>query len=468
MRDIIISLIILGLLPVSFKRPFVGLVVFSWLAYMRVQDLTWGFAKHQRWSFYVAIVMVLGFVVSKERKRLFLPDIRTYLMLAFVIWVGISLALSKGPVARAFDFYIEFVKIIGIALFTTSVVTNRNRLRVMLWVIALSMGFFGIKSGLWGIANLGRVAIIRGPGGMMYDNNDFSLALAMGVPMLFHLGWTERNPDVKKAFFFAVPMTVITVGLTRSRGGFLSVTTAISVLIWRSKNRLAGILVGVCVAICAFILAPSEYKDRLSTIRDYENEGSAQGRIRAWGIGYRMAMDNPIFGVGFKKFGKNYLRYCLDPTQGELEGTMIIVAHNSYIQIWAEMGTPAILMYLSMIGLSFLSIWKVRRLAKRRYYTSWILNYSTMFEASLLTFMVGSTFLNRAHFDLFYHWVALILVFERLSLKEMRDDQKYPERRLSADARLPIRQVVTKGFVDKTGGSVLPGSRPGFQPAANG
>ena len=167
-----------------------------------------------------------------------------------------------------------------------------------------------------------------------------------------------------------------------------------------------------------------------------------------------MAMDNPILGVGFKKFGKNYLKYCLDPTQAELEGTAIIVAHNSYFQIWAECGTIAILCYLGVILLSFLSIWRVRRMAKRRYYTSWILNYATMFEASLLTFMVGATFLNRAHFDLFYQWVALILVFDRLATKEMLDAEKYPERSLSRDARLPIRQVVRPGFQDRTGGSV--------------
>ncbi|MEX1024324.1 MAG: putative O-glycosylation ligase, exosortase A system-associated [Planctomycetota bacterium] len=452
MRDLIVSLVILGLMPACFKRPFVGLAVFSWLAYMRVQDLAWGPARGQRWSFYVAALMLAGFIVSKERRRFFLPDIRTYLMMAFVLLVGISLLVSKGPLGPAFEHYVEFVKIIGIALFTTAVVTNRNRLRVMIWVIALSMAFFGIKSGLWGIANLGRVSIIRGPGGMLYDNNDFSLALAMAVPMMFHLGWTERKPEVRKAFFFAVPMTVITVGLTRSRGGFLSVATAIGMLIWRSKNRLAGIVVGLCIAISALLLAPEDYKNRLASIAEYKTEGSAQGRIRAWGIAYRMAVDNPVFGVGYKKFGRNYLKYCIDPSKAELEGTAIIVAHNSYFQIWAECGTPAILCYLALILLSFLSIWRVRRMAKRRFYTSWILNYATMFEASLLTFMVGATFLNRAHFDLFYQWVALILVFDRLATKEMLDAEKYPERSLSGDARLPIRHVVRPGFQDRSGG----------------
>ena len=58
MRDILVTLFVLGVLPLCFRRPFIGLLVFSVLAYMRIQDLTWGFARFQRWSFLVAIVMI--------------------------------------------------------------------------------------------------------------------------------------------------------------------------------------------------------------------------------------------------------------------------------------------------------------------------------------------------------------------------------------------------------------------------
>ena len=58
-------------------------------------------------------------------------------------------------------------------------------------------------------------------------------------------------------------------------------------------------------------------------------------------------------------------------------------------------------------------------MAARRYYSSWILNYATMFEASLTAFVVGSTFLNRAHFDLFYHFVSLVMVFGHPTAAEL-------------------------------------------------
>ena len=442
MRDIIVSLIIVGLMPTCYKRPFVGLVVFSWLAYMRVQDLTWGFAKYQRWSYYIAILTCCGFVVSKERKRWFLPDPRCYLMLFLAAWIAVGVALSFRPSSYQFSRLMEFFKIIAIALFTTGVVTTRERLRVMLWVIALSFGFYGVKSGLWGILTFG-APILSGPGGMIADNNDFALAMAMSVPMLFHLGWTERKPELKRAFFVALPLTVMTVGLTQSRGGFLALACGCAVLVWRSRNRFLGIAVAVALSFAALFLAPDTYIERLKTIKDYRTEGSAAGRIRAWGIATRMAIDNPVFGVGLNKFRWHFLTYNPSPLRKEIDGTAIIVAHSSYFQIWAECGTPALLMFFVLMFTSLWTCWRVRKKAKQRYMTSWILNYATMFEASMVTFMVGTAFINRAHFDLFYHWVALIIVFGHLADQEMKNPEKYP---LRDGGRSELQQLRSRGF----------------------
>ena len=459
MRDLIVALLILGLFPACFKRPFVGLCVFSWLAYMRVQDLTWGFARDIRWSFYVAILTFAGYLLNRrDGPSGFRLDAKTSAMLALVVLVGIGVAVSEEPDAYQFKRYVEFVKIVGIALFTTAVVQNREQLRVLLWIIALSLGFYGVKAGIWGVFTLGRTPILRGPGGMMFDNNDFSLALSMAVPMLFHLGWTERRPEIRRAFWFAVPLTVITVGLTHSRGGFLSVAMAISMLIWRSRNRLAGILVGVLIAVAAFVLAPQSYKDRLSTLRNPQEEGSAASRLRAWGIATNMATDNAILGVGLWKFQQHYLEYVDDPLPGELSGKTI-VAHSSYFQVWAECGTPAIVLYFFLIFSSLWTCWRVRKMAQARYFSSWIINYAVMFEASIMVFMVGASFLNRAHFDLFYHWVALIICFGRIAMNEMENEGIHPVR---TGSRQPVVLVERTGFGNAPEGGGL-GRRP--QPA---
>jgi len=454
MRDLILSLVLFGLMPVCYRKPFVGLAVFSWLAYMRVQDLTWGFARGMRWSYYVAIVTFAGFLVSRERKRWFEPDVRCYVMMVLCVLIGLGIVFSRNPDAGQVDRYLEYIKIVAIALFTTAVVTTKERLRVLVWIVALSFAFYGVKSGLMGIAS-GGAAILRGPGGMLADNNDFALAMSMAVPMLFHLGWTERRPEIKKVFWFALPLTAMTVGLTRSRGGFLAISGAIGILVWRSKNRALGLIVAFFVMVAGLLAAPPEYKERLMTMFEPSKEGSASSRLKAWGIATRMAMDNPILGVGMYRFRSHYKEYNPTYTPGE----EIIVAHSSYFQIWAECGTPALLLYFSLIFGSFVTCWRVRAEARRRYHSSWIINYASMFEASLVAFVIGSAFLNRAHFDLFYHWVAIILTFGLLARREMQLDLENPHRHQSGRGELVA--VGTRGF----------GRRPrvgGFAPAAQG
>ena len=239
MRDIILCLVLGSLLPSCFRRPFVGLLVFSWLAYMRAQDLTWGFARDMRWSLYVALAMFGGMLFNPKR-RWFLPDLRCYIMIMLVVLAVIGVAFSLQPDSYQISRLTEYAKIVLVALFTTAVVTSREHIRILLWVIALSFGFYGVKNGLWGVLTGLQSKIIRGPGGMMEDNNAFALALAMAVPMLIHVGLSEKRTVIRRAFLIAVPFTVLTILLTYSRGGFLSLGAGTVVLIWHSRNRVGG------------------------------------------------------------------------------------------------------------------------------------------------------------------------------------------------------------------------------------
>ena len=127
-----------------------------------------------------------------------------------------------------------------------------------------------------------------------------------------------------------------------------------------------------------------------------------------------------------------------------MPGEEVIVSHSSYFQIWAESGTPCLLLYFTLIGGSFVTCWRVRAMARRRYHSSWIINYATMFEASLCAFVVGSTFLNRAHFDLFYHFVSVIIAFGLIARREMEEELKNPMR--STGGRGEIEAVPARGF----------------------
>ncbi|MCA9002449.1 MAG: putative O-glycosylation ligase, exosortase A system-associated, partial [Planctomycetes bacterium] len=349
MRDLVVALFILGSIPFSFRKPFLGLLVFSLLAYMRFQDLAWGFAKEQRWSLIIAAVSVMGYLADANRKAPIWNG-RTLLLILMVLQTGIGLAFfAVGPGKHDWAGYQEFVKIIGITVFTTAVVRTRNQLRILVWVIALGLGFHGAKNGLAATIKMGNLFIAHGPGGMIKDNNDFALAVAMIIPWIYYLAQSELNPTLTKILKLMVPLCAMTVISTRSRGGTLSLAFMGALIIWRSRNRLIGIILGIFAVVVVVAFAPDEYKERLGTIQTYEEDGSAMGRIRAWKVALRMIEAHPMFGVGFNRFSQNHLTFEPHPTLGQLNGDSALVAHNSYLQIWAEGGTPAFLIYLSLI-----------------------------------------------------------------------------------------------------------------------
>lgn len=442
-RDLVVAAVVLGSLPYAFRQPFIGLVVFSWLAYMRVQDLCWGFARTMRFSYFVAIAMFVGFFVF-ERKPLFKPDIRNYLMILLAAFVSFSVFFTKYEVNDiVINYYLEFIKIIAIALITTALVTTPERLRILVWTIALSLGFFGVKSGLWGILTGGSKQILRGPGGLMADNNDFSLALTMNLPFLFYLGWSEKNIWVRRGLLGAVGLTCLTILLTHSRGGFLAMSATLGLMTWRSRNRVIGFAIAIVAALVFVVAAPSGVKERLSSIKDYEQDSSAQARLHTWGIALKMIAANPVFGVGFRNFQSAYPEYDPQPLKGKqgAGSRAFFVAHNSYLQLSAESGVPALLTYLGIVGSAFLVLFQIRRMAMERYETSWISNYVRMFEASLVGFLVGAMFLNRAHFDFAYHVIAIVSAFGSIAYREMTSEAKYPLR-----ARAVGRVEMLPGF----------------------
>ncbi len=404
-RDLLVFAIVMLSLPASFKRPFVGLLVFSWLAYMRPQDLCWSFARDMRMSFYVAMAMIAGWWANERGRRAFATwDVRTWLMVLLGALVLLSYAQARDQAEYVTRYLFEFLKIIVIALFTSGQIDSRERFRNMIAMIAVCLAFFGVKGGVFGVLT-GGATILRGPGGMLEDNNDFALALVMNVPLLWYMGSSERaRPFVHKASRIGIVLTVLTILLTHSRGAFLALVATAVWIAWRTGNLLRA-FGGLLVSALAFLaFAPRSVLERMSTIGD-TTDSSAMARLQSWKGAFRMIEANPFMGVGVRNFQSSYLDYA---QLARVDAKTTYVAHNSYLQIWAESGTVAFGAYLLLLLSVFATCRRVYRIGVLRPDLRWAMDYARMMEATTIGFMVGAVFLNRGHFDLVYHWIALV------------------------------------------------------------
>jgi len=407
MRDVIVFLIFATLLPACFLRPWFGLMTFSWLAYNRTQDLTWGFARALPISQLVALAMIAGWMVW-EFRPLMGKDARLRAMIVLLALIGVSMLTSNLRVEYVFDRYLELVKVMLVALLTAALLVNRERLRSFGIVLSLAIGFYGIKSGLFFLAGGGT---LNGPGGMLLDNNDFALANTMNLPFLWYVSYDVADlrygrvlKVVMRGAFF---LTILTVIATGSRGGFLAMSVTLFIMAMKTRFKVPA-LVGIGVlGVLALLLAPPEYIERLRSIGNATEDASAQARFISWQVAINMIKAHPVFGIGFQNMYWEFARYL-----GGVhipQGTTVVenhVAHNSYLQIWAESGTLAYLVFMFILITTLRRMRAVTRGVKDTA-EAWAGQYSKAIEVTLYGYMVGATFLNRAHFDLVYQLVAV-------------------------------------------------------------
>jgi putative inorganic carbon (HCO3(-)) transporter len=412
-RDLLVLVAVVASLPVIVLRPFFGLLVYSWLAYMRPQDMAWGPSRVLPLSLWVAVAILAGLVLAMGRERLLTWTPETLLMAVLAGWIGLTTYLAVFPdIANVA--YGRYWKAIVIALLTTGMVRDRRRLRILFLVIAGSLGLLAVKYGLFGILR-GGTRFDHGPGGMLNDNNTFALGLNMALPLLLAIVVTERSRLLRLAAGAMALLTILTVLFTFSRGGLLTLGVVGVVLIWRSKRRLLAAAVLALGLVAAVALTSSslqeEYLERAASIGNYQQDNSALGRLNSWRVSWLVFLDYPVFGVGPNNLEVVFYEY--SPRHVTFH-----VAHNSYFELLAECGLPSLLLFLAMLGVSFLRLEHLRR----RPSAPWVGVYAGMLQASLAAYVVGSMFLNMAYFDLVYHLVGLGVSLELAAAVAAQDE----------------------------------------------
>jgi probable O-glycosylation ligase (exosortase A-associated) len=424
MRDALVLVLVMATIPLAFYRPFFGLLGFSWLAYMRPQDLAWGTAADLPLSKYVAGALWLSLML-RGRINPFRSSIVTWVMMALWLWLFVS---CLGAVHRdvALEKFQDITKVVLIALLTVVLVTGASRFRVCLAVIALSLGFLGLKCGVYGVL-AGGVQFTRGVGGMIGDNNDFALALNMALPLLVYLVLDLQRRWMRWAVFALVPLTALTVVFTHSRGGFLSLCGKTLFLVLNNRRKTIALAIITVLAVVGSLVVPQSFYERIGSIGDWRSDGSARGRLNAWKASVAMANDYPVMGVGLDNFLFMFGYYAPDPDD-------VHVTHNTWLQVLAETGYAGLSLYMLLFGVTWWTLWRARRRA-RRHAVAWAERGGTCLMASLVAFMIGGTFLNRAHFDLIYHVMGLAVALDRVLAHEIAMVRREADEERGAETR---------------------------------
>jgi probable O-glycosylation ligase (exosortase A-associated) len=285
-------------------------------------------------------------------------------------------------------------------------------------------------------------------GSFLGDGNDFALSVSIVLPMCLVLLNSATTRSTKMLYAGGLAILVLAIIGTQSRGASLALAGSLGFLWWVSKRRLTGMLLLGIAFVGVMVFAPPEYFQRMESIADYEQEGSARARIVAWKAAVRMAKAHPVTGVGAGHFpialGRNFR-----PPEWGGRNLPWMTAHSSYFLILGELGIPGIVFLLALL------IGNYRRLRRLTFTARGDPNgehneFADVFlklTASLIAFGIGGAFLSASYYPHIFVLAGLITAATFTYERALEQQRKAHDASLTAktdgavnSANIEVRQ----------------------------
>ena len=415
MRDILLIGAVMMAAVVGFRHPVFGLLTFVFLGLFNPHSYTWSFGRTFPLSQVMAISTMLGMLVSRERRRI--PVQREALLLMLLCGMfGFSTIFALYP-ETAFDRFIHVSKVLLMTVVATLVINSEDRLHSFIRVIGYSLGFYGLKGGLFAILTGGGFLVYGPEDSFLEANNSIGLALAMNIPVLLYLLKREELAwvrwIVRAMLLFSYPAIVCTF----SRGAWLGMVMATAMSLIKSRKKFLAVgLAGIVVVMLQTILpqiAPDRLARRYDELVRYEEETSAQSRLWNWEFCKRVGLARPVFGGGFNFYTlESYARFYPE-FQVRWPGK-VWSCHSIWLTVFGEHGIPGFTIWVALLISCILSLRRIRIYASNDPDKLYVMDLVDMVQSAIVVYLVIGTFLDAGYFDLFYYLVALIIIAKGL------------------------------------------------------
>lgn len=241
-----------------------------------------------------------------QARRLRTPGTLQWAVLAFYIWLCCSYFWTIEPQATLESIRTGFQAMMVVWLvweFAESPEDLRALLRAYVagsWVLAMLT-----------VANLASAEAIAA-GQIRFvavgqDPNDVARFLDLGFPLAALLLNSESRWPSRLLALGYLPLGLVAMVLTASRGGFLAGVVALAgcgLLLSRShaKSVLAGVFSLPAIAAALWFIVPHETFERLATIPAQLQGGDLNQRLNIWTAGWHAFVRAPFFGTGAGSF----------------------------------------------------------------------------------------------------------------------------------------------------------------------
>ena len=216
--------------------------------------------------------------------------------------------------------------------------------------------------------------------GIFNDPNDLGMTFVMAVPLLVFVLSRAGNWAILRLLAF-VGLVLVLAGIyyTNSRGSLVGLGAALVAMSFLRFRNIAGTVVAVALLSVIVVAAPSRGGEMNAS------ESSAQSRIQSWAEGWSMFKMHPITGVGFGQYTEYHVK----------------VAHNSFVETFAELG---LLGALCLVGMFYWYFKGIRLIPEANVESA---PWRRALLASAIGVLTCAWFLSRQYVPIFYVLLAM-------------------------------------------------------------
>ena len=401
MRDILLFAIVTAGCFAALRRPWIGIMLWTWLSIMNPHRYTYGFAYSAPLAAAAAVSVMLGLLMTKERESPFKASSAIWLAI-FMLWMTLSWLAGIDP-AGDYEQWKKVIKIDVMILISLMLLKSKQHIFALAWVVTGSLALLGLKGGIFTLTSGGGFRVWGPPGSFIEDNNEMALALVMTIPLLRFLQLQLTKAWARHAMTGAMVLCAAAALGSQSRGALLAMAIMVLYFWWNGKNKLGIGLAILLAAIPLLMFMPESWVARMSTIGTYEEDASAMGRINAWWSAWNSAFHYP-FGVGFDSARPAlFALYSPNPSA-------IHAAHSIYFQILGNHGFAGLFLFMGVFTATWRSASWLRRQKFPTPEADWCNQLGAMCQVALAGYAVGGAFLSLAYFDLPYNIMVLVVL----------------------------------------------------------
>src|SRR5688572_16808436 len=305
---------------------------------MNPHRLTWGPAYNFQFSLVIAVVTLVGVFLSREHRQL-KGGTPGAVLIVFTVWMCFASLFPFNPTeAQA---YLEHaLKVFFMTGVIMLLLHTRRHVELLVWAMVLSLAFYGVKGALF-VMRTGGEGRVNGPtGSVMEGNNSMGVGLVIAIPLMVYLYHQLRSRWLRLGLLGMAVLCAISVLGTYSRGALVAVFAMGCFLWYRSTHKFGALLILVAFAIIAIPAMPERWTMRMETLRNYEQDSSAMGRIIAWKTAFNIAKDKSPVGGGF------YWHSPATSAKYSPVPEVVLVAHSIYFQVLGSLGFVGLALFL--------------------------------------------------------------------------------------------------------------------------